>query len=194
MRASHAESGLKVRIAGGRVSDAVMRSAASHARACLLAVMLVVIAAAACTRASAQSLDQASDAHRVQDDRAVSVGRWEVASVEVNGRPVDPELVAMLQVVYQADGSWSVLFKSLTVADGRSTHRQDLSPKTFEMETLGSESMKPIRYTGIYKLDGATRLLCFVPDGKPRPDAFVSPRRSGRILVTLRRPADSASR
>lgn len=128
------------------------------------------------------------------DDRAISVGRWAVASVESNGAPVDQELVAMLQVEYRADGSWRVLFKSVPVAEGRSTNRQDISPKTFEMETLGSESMPPVRYTGIYKFDGDTRVLCFVPDGMPRPDDFVSPRRSGRVLVTLRRPAEPAPR
>lgn len=127
-----------------------------------------------------------------RDDRALSAGPWSVVSVEMNGKPIDPELLSMLQVVYRADGSWAVLFKSLPVAEGRSTNRQDHSPKTFEMETLGSESMPPVRYTGIYRLEGDTRELCFVPDGKPRPDDFRAPRRSGRILVTLRRPAEPA--
>lgn len=121
------------------------------------------------------------------DDRAISLGRWDVVSVEINGKLVDPELVAMLQVDYRADGSWAVLFKTLAVAEGTSTNHQDGSPKTFEMATLGSEQIKPSRYSGIYKLEGSTRLLCFVPDDKPRPDSFTAPKRSGRTLVTLRR-------
>lgn len=120
------------------------------------------------------------------DDREISVGRWDVASVEMNGRPVDPELLAMLQVIYRPDGSWAVLFKSLPIAEG-STYRQDESPKAFEMATLGSDSIKPSRYTGIYKHDGDTRVLCVAPDGKPRPDEFTAPRRSHRTLVTLKR-------
>ena len=126
----------------------------------------------------------------ILDDREISVGRWEVVSVESNGRPIDPELLAMLRVVYRPDGSWAVLFKSLPVAEGTSTNRQDESPKTFEMATLGSESIKPSRYTGIYKHDGDTRVLCLAPDGKPRPDEFTAPKRSHRTLVTLRRPGD----
>ena len=126
----------------------------------------------------------------ILDDREISVGRWEVVSVESNGRPIDPELLAMLRVIYRPDGSWAVLFKSLPVAEGTSTNRQDESPKTFEMATLGSESIKPSRYTGIYKHDGDTRVLCLAPDGKPRPDEFTAPKRSGRVLVTLRRPGD----
>ena len=121
------------------------------------------------------------------DDRAISVGRWEVMSVEWNGRPVDAEILAMLRVNFQADGSWSVLFKSIPVVQGKSTNRQDVAPKTFEIETLGSEGIKPSRYTGIYRLDGDTRVLCMAPDGEPRPDEFEAPRHSGRILVTLGR-------
>ena len=68
-----------------------------------------------------------------------------------------------------------------------STYRQDESPKAFEMATLGSESIKPSRYTGIYRHDGDTRVLCVAPDGKPRPDEFTAPRRSHRTLVTLKR-------
>lgn len=124
------------------------------------------------------------------DDRAMSVGAWNVAAVEINGRGVDPELLAMLRVAYRADGSWVVSFKGLSVAEGTSTNRQDASPKTFEMATLGSESMKPVRYTGIYKREGDTRWLCFVPDGEPRPDGFSAPKRSHRILVTLVRAAE----
>jgi hypothetical protein len=111
----------------------------------------------------------------VPDDREISVGRWEVVSVESNGRP---------------DGSWAVLFKRLPVAEGTSTYRQDESPKTFEMATLGSESIKPSRYTGIYKHDGDTRVLCLAPDGKPRPDEFTAPKRSHRTLVTLKRASE----
>jgi len=121
------------------------------------------------------------------DDRAASAGHWAVVSVEWEGKPVDPEFLAMLRVDYQADGSWSVLFKKLPVAQGTSKSHQDQSPKTFEMATLGSEGIQPSRYVGIYRLDGDTRVLCIVREGKPRPDAFAAPSRSGRMLVTLKR-------
>ncbi len=124
------------------------------------------------------------------DDRAISLGRWSVVSVEMNGRPVDPDLLAMLQLHYRADGSWAVLFQNLPVAEGTSTYHQDASPKTFEMATLGSESIKPSRYVGIYRHDGDMRILCFAPEGKPRPEDFTAPRRTGRTLVTLRRVAE----
>lgn len=132
---------------------------------------------------------RAPGASPVPDDREISVGRWDVVSVEWNGRPVDPEILALLRVVFRADGSWSVLFKNLPVIEGKSTNCQEASPKTFELETLGSEGIKPSRYTGIYRLDGDDRLLCFVPDGEPRPDEFSAPRHSGRMLVALKRPA-----
>lgn len=123
----------------------------------------------------------------VPDDRAVSVGRWDVVAVEWNGTPVDQEWLARLQVVYQADGSWAVLLRRIPVAEGTSTNRQDVTPKTFEMETLGSEGIKPRRYTGIYQLDGDARVFCIVPEENPRPEDFSAPRHSGRVLVKLKR-------
>ena len=77
--------------------------------------------------------------------------------------------------------------RRIPVAEGTSTNRQDVSPKTFEMETLGSEGIEPARYAGIYRLDGDTGVLCIVPAGMPRPDGFAAPRHSGRMLVTLER-------
>jgi uncharacterized protein (TIGR03067 family) len=127
----------------------------------------------------------------VSDDRAISAGRWAVVSVEWDGKFVDPEFLALLQVTYRADGSWAVLFKSVTVAEGKSTNRQDDSPRTFEMETLGSKGIKPTRYWGIYRLDVDTRVLCIAPAGRPRPDQFKAPKRSGRMLVTLKRVRES---
>jgi uncharacterized protein (TIGR03067 family) len=123
------------------------------------------------------------------DDRVVSVGSWDVVAVEWEGKPVDPGLLSMLQVAYKADGRWAVLFKRMPVAEGRSTNHQDVSPKTFEMETLGSERIEPRRYVGIYKFDGDTRTLCIAAEGQPRPDDFTAGRRSGRMLVSLRRAA-----
>jgi uncharacterized protein (TIGR03067 family) len=130
---------------------------------------------------------QASDMAAAPDDRADSVGHWTVISVEWDGKPVDPELLAMLGVDYRADGSWSVLFKKLPIAQGTSTSNQDRSPKTFEMVTHGSEGVMPSRYTGIYRLHGDTRVLCMVREGRPRPTEFSAPKRSGRMLVTLKR-------
>ena len=128
------------------------------------------------------------------DDRAISVGRWEVSSAEWNGRPVDAEILAMLRVHFRADGSWAVLFKNIPVVEGKSTNRQDVSPKTFEMETLGSDGVEPSRFVGIYRLDGDARVLCFVPDDQPRPDEFAAPRHSGRMLVTLKRAMEEVGR
>ena len=130
---------------------------------------------------------QAPVAPAVPDDRTISAGRWAVVSVEWDGKPVDPEFLSLLHVIYQADGSWAVLFRSIPVAEGKSTNHEELSPKTFEMETLGSEGIKPSRYTGIYRLDGDIRSLCIAPTGKPRPDEFSAPRRSGRMLVKIRK-------
>jgi len=126
----------------------------------------------------------------VADDRTVSAGRWNVVAVEWDGAHVDPEWLARLQVVYQPDGSWVVRLRRLPVAEGRSTIRQELTPKSFEMETLGSEGIEPSRFHGIYRLDGDTRLLCIVREGTPRPDEFSAPRHSDRMLVTLKRAVD----
>lgn len=123
------------------------------------------------------------------DDRAASVGMWDVVSVEVNGKQVDPELVALLQVAYRADGSWSVLFKGLPLAEGTSTNDETATPKTFEMDTLAGEHATPLKYTGIYRLEDDTRQFCFVEADQPRPDTFTAPRGSRRVLVTLRRAA-----
>jgi uncharacterized protein (TIGR03067 family) len=128
------------------------------------------------------------------DDREVSVGRWDFVAVEANGKPVDAEVLKLLQVTYGADGSWAVLFKGRPVGEGTSRNDQAASPKTFEMETLGGRKTKPRRYTGIYKQDGDVRQFCFVSAGRPRPDEFAAPRGSGRILVTLKRAEEPGVR
>lgn len=134
------------------------------------------------------------DKPEVPDDRVASAGRWDVVSVEWEGRPLDKEWLARFQVIYRPDGSWAVLLKRLPVAEGKSTHRQDVSPKTFEMETLGSEGIKPSRYAGIYRLEGDIRVLCIVRADRPLPDDFTAPRNSGRMLVTLRRAQNPHAR
>ena len=135
----------------------------------------------ACVAASAQESTVAPD------DRAVSAGRWAVVEAVWDGNPLDREWLARLQVVYRPDGSWAVFLRRTPVAEGTSTIRQDVEPKTFEMATLGSEGVAPTRYSGIYRLDGDTSQLCIVREGTPRPDGFSAPRQSGRLLVTLER-------
>lgn len=125
------------------------------------------------------------------DDQVASVGRWDVVAVEWDGRPVDQEWLARLHVAYRADGSWAVFLKRMPVAEGVSTIHQDVTPRTFEMQTLGSEGIQPSRFHGIYRLDGDTRVLCITREGTPRPDTFTAPPRSNRMLVTLRRIKDS---
>lgn len=122
-----------------------------------------------------------------EDDRAASAGFWDVVAVEMNGKHVDPEIASMLRIAYREDGSWVVLFKGLPVGEGTSQNDPQPSPKTFEMQTLGGTKTPPRTYTGIYRLEGDTRQLCFVIAGMPRPDTFTAPRGSGRILVTLKR-------
>jgi uncharacterized protein (TIGR03067 family) len=124
------------------------------------------------------------------DDRAASVGSWDVVAVVMNGRPVVPEITSMLQIAYREDGSWTVFFKGMAVGEGTSENDPDSSPKTFEMQTLGGTKTPPRKYSGIYKLEGDTRQLCFVIAGVPRPDEFRAPRGSGRILVTLKRAGE----
>lgn len=128
------------------------------------------------------------------DDRAISVGRWDVAAVEWDGRPVDGQFLSLLQVEYRGDGSWTVFFKGLAVAEGTSVNHPDKAPKTFEMATLGSEGIAPSRYAGIYRMEGDVRVLCMVPERARRPAEFSAPRRSGRMLVTLRRAHGAAGR
>lgn len=153
------------------------------AMAAMLAGGLAVVAVAVGNFPRACS----GDAPPAADDRALSAGVWRVAAVEWDGKPVDRDMLDLVQVHFRADGSWAVLFRNRPVAEGRSTHRQDTSPKTFEMETLGSERIEPSRYTGIYRLDGDKSTLCIAPAARPRPDDFTAPKRSGRMLVTLER-------
>lgn len=127
--------------------------------------------------------------HSAPDDRALSAGQWAVVAVEWNGKQVDPDLLSMLTLVFRADGTWSVLFKGLPAAEGRSTNHQGQNPKTFEMETLGSEGIKPKHFSGIYRIDGDSRVLCIAPAEEPRPEEFSAPSLSSRMLVTLKRMA-----
>jgi uncharacterized protein (TIGR03067 family) len=121
------------------------------------------------------------------DDRALAAGRWRVVSAVWDGTPVEEDLLARLDVTFRADGSWAVFLRRVPVAEGSSTQRQDIAPKTFDMQTLGSVGIEPARYLGIYRLDGDTGMLCMVAAGMPRPDEFAAPRHSGRMLVTLER-------
>lgn len=154
-----------------------------RARPALPCMVIWMLAAAVSARSSVVAA--------VSDDRALSAGRWDVVAVEWDGSRMDPEWLARFHVVYAADGSWTVLLKAMPVAEGRSTLRQDASPKAFEMETLGSEGIEPSRFAGIYRIDGDTRVLCIVREGTPRPEEFSAPRNSGRMLVTLRRARES---
>jgi uncharacterized protein (TIGR03067 family) len=135
----------------------------------------------------AQVQAHAADAVPSPDDRASSAGRWKVVAVEWDGKPVDADLLKLLRVVYQADGSWAVMLRKLPVAEGRSAIHQERSPKTFEMEKLGSDRIPPSRFAGIYRLDGDTSLLCIVREGQPMPTDFTAPKGSDRMLVTLHR-------
>lgn len=169
----------------------VWRDAIRHSR--MIAVLasptlLCMAVSGAMTRAGVP----AAEAAPVHDDRSMSVGCWDVVAAEWEGEPVDRELLARLQVVFRVDGSWTVLHTRVPVAEGTSTNHQEQSPKTFEMETLGSEGVEPSRYRGIYRLDGDTRVLCIVPEGEPMPDDFTAPMHSDRMLVTLRRTTKPA--
>lgn len=170
----------------------ILRKPLGHATTAHRLVAIGILVAALSSVAPADS--QAADTSRVADDRAISVGHWDVVAVEWDGTPVDQELLSRLQVVFRADGSWAVLLRRMPVAEGTSTNRQDESPKTFDMETLGSEGIEPSRYRGIYRLDGDTRVFCLVRDGQPRPDEFSAPKHSDRMLVTLRRSRQPAER
>lgn len=139
--------------------------------------------------AASSAADGRPAAVTAADDRGISVGLWDVVAVEMNGRELDPGLVTLLQVAYRADGSWAVLFKGLPLAEGTSSNDQDAAPKTFEIETLAGGNSEPRRYSGIYRIDDESRMLCFVDEGQPRPEAFSAPRGSGRVLATLRRAA-----
>ena len=152
-----------------------------------VACLFVALALVGDTRAPAAS----PDAEAPQGDPAVSAGRWRIVAVELSGKPVEPEIVSMLSIVYDADGGWTVLFKNIPVAEGTSTVDQATDPKSFEMKTLGSPAgnMPGRSYSGIYEMKGNRRRLCFVPAGKPRPAVFASARRTEQILVTLERIA-----
>jgi len=128
------------------------------------------------------------------DDRAASVGVWAVEAVEVNGKQVDPETSALLRVSYRADGSWAVHFNGLPVGEGTSRHDPEARPRTFDMQTLGGTKTPARTYVGIYMMEDDIRRLCFVSADMDRPDAFTSPRGSGRILVVLRRIKDREPR
>lgn len=149
-----------------------------------LGLMMVAVGAVAGDRPSGEAT--------APDDQQASVGRWDVVDVEWDGTPVDPEWLARLQVAYKPDGSWAVFLKRMPVAEGRSTIRADVTPKTFEMQTLGSEGIKPTHFHGIYRLDGDTRVLCITRVDVPRPDTFTAPRYSNRMLVTLKRADEPA--
>ena len=151
-------------------------------RLALWASLLAIVLAGSLARASSSP-----------DDRAASAGSWDVVAVVMSGRPVDPKIASMLQVAYREDGSWTVLFKGLAVGEGTSVNDAETSPKTFEMQTLGGTKTPPRKYSGIYRLEGDTRQLCFVIAGQPRPDDFTSPRGSGRILVKLKRAEEQGA-
>jgi hypothetical protein len=82
-----------------------------------------------------------------------------------------------------------VLFRSIPVAEGKSTNQQELSPKTFEMETLGSEGIKPSRYKGIYRLDAPGRherpgtIIKLAPDGQVGLRIFFQPLRAASAAI-----------
>ena len=146
--------------------------------------------AALCVTATLLLAAGVSGADDLEDDRAVSAGRWRIVSAELNGRQIVPELTALLSVMYAADGTWTVFFKTLPVAEGTSSVNQAADPKTFEMATLGSGTSTGRRYWGIYEMRGGSRRMCFTPADRPRPTAFATTPASERLLVSMERIGD----
>lgn len=152
-----------------------------------LALCLAALNAGACDRELAGHTEPLGDTP--SDDRTVSAGHWDVIAVEINGRKLEGEIAAMLQLAYRENGSWALLFKGLPLTEGTSTIDPDATPKSFEMETVTGGETMPRKFLGIYRSEGDSRQLCFVEDGAPRPDTFTAARGSERILVTLKRAA-----
>lgn len=141
--------------------------------------------------ASAVALAAAPDG---RDDREASTGRWHTTAIEINGKAFDPDITAMLSIVYGPDGHWWLLFKSVTVAEGASSADPATAPKSFEMQTLGSGRRTGRKYWGIYEMHGDRRRICFTPVDVPRPDSFSTAPGSRRILVEFARERPAGER
>jgi uncharacterized protein (TIGR03067 family) len=140
---------------------------------------VLVVLAAGCSGA-APSLPEAV----VKEDMQKLQGRWNVASIEVNGAPVPEDKMGDPRAVIEGD--------RYAIHDFRLTIKIDptKTPKAIDMDGKDGNG-KPLAMAGIYDVEGDTLRICFAKPGqKQRPATFETRGNPGASLVVYRRQTE----
>ena len=122
----------------------------------------------------------------VKKEREKYQGLWQVVSLEIDGTKASDEDTAKIKVINDADGGWRLEVDSQIIARGTSKIDPTKKPKTTDLtETEGDAQGKT--FLGIYEQGDDERRVCYAQVDKDRPDDFIAPAGSGRILAVLKR-------
>jgi uncharacterized protein (TIGR03067 family) len=114
-------------------------------------------------------------------------GTWTLVAIEQDGKKAPEEKLKEAALKITMKGT-SFVFKAgdKTAAEGSFTIDPSKKPKQLDAEGTNPGGKKE-KTLGIYRFEGDTLQICFVPEGKERPTEFKTAADSGRILETLRR-------
>lgn len=124
--------------------------------------------------------------HKVKSDLDLLQGAWSIASLEMDGQSMPPDMVANGRIEVKGDR-----FRSLNMGatyEGTISLDGTASPKTFDLTfTKGPE--KGNRNLGIFEIESGQWKLCLATRGDARPERFATRVGSGHALQVLRRGA-----
>jgi uncharacterized protein (TIGR03067 family) len=111
-------------------------------------------------------------------------GTWHLASSEVDGTVLGPELISGASIVVTGDR-----FVSLGMGapyEGTFVVDEKAKPKALDMLITGGHA-SGTQHAGVYKIADGTWTMCLAPAGAPRPRAFSCGPAGGFALQTFRR-------
>jgi uncharacterized protein (TIGR03067 family) len=110
-------------------------------------------------------------------------GIWQTVSVEIDGEPLGPGVKKDRLTIKE---NAFVLSTRTGTTGGLLTIDPTKRPRTIDTETRVGDN-KGTRAVGIYRLDGDTLTVCYVPEPHPRPTEFKTAPKSHRALVVYKR-------
>jgi uncharacterized protein (TIGR03067 family) len=151
-------------------------------RPCTLAALTVgLVIAGLATQSAAQQKEDA-----VKEELKKLQGTWTLVALEKDGKEVPPDKLKEANIKVTIKGtSFSFMVGGKTI-EGSFTIDPAKSPKHLDAKGPNAQGAEE-KTIGIYKLEGDTLRICFVPEGKQRPTEFKSQADTGTTLETFRR-------
>jgi uncharacterized protein (TIGR03067 family) len=123
-------------------------------------------------------------------DLAKFDGTWVTISIEANGKKIpDEELKKAPGRLTIKDGKWKLKASDIEQS-GTFTVDTSKKPKQIDIKPAdGPNAGQTIK--AIYELEGDTMKVCYAAPDQPRPTAFATEEKSGRVLIEYKREKPS---